>query len=109
MRLCRPTLHIDSSLLKFDLCDLLFGEDLFDNSVAASHLPRLMDSISIGQSNNNSTDPSDLSYRNRFLLHRPSDSLGLPGFLWKKFGWHDSPPMRCNSRREAIEKMHAIS
>ncbi|KAL2495169.1 hypothetical protein Fot_38926 [Forsythia ovata] len=81
MRLCRPTLHVDTSPLKFDPCDLLFGEDLFDDPVAASHLPRLLDSIGIGQSNNNSTDPSDLSYRNRFLLHHPSDSLGLPGLL----------------------------
>lgn len=81
MRLCRPTLHVDTSPLKFDPCDLLFGEDLFDDPVAASHLPRLLDSINVGQSNNNLTDPSDFSYRTRFLLQHPSDSLGLPGLL----------------------------
>ncbi|KAI3466647.1 hypothetical protein Pfo_023310 [Paulownia fortunei] len=77
MRLCRPTLHVDTSSLKFDPCDLLFGEDLFDDPVAASHLPRLLSS----QSNTSTVDPSDLSYRSRFLLQHPTDSIGLPGLL----------------------------
>lgn len=77
MRLCRPTLHVDNSPLKFDPCDLLFGEDLFDDPIAASHLPRLIG----GQSNAAALDPADLSYRGRFLLQQPTDSLGLPGLL----------------------------
>ncbi|KAL0310668.1 UNVERIFIED_CONTAM: Trafficking protein particle complex subunit [Sesamum angustifolium] len=77
MRLCRPTLHVDTAPLKFDPCDILFGEDLFDDPVAASHLPRLLSS----QSNTSVSDPSDLSYRSRFLLHHPTDSLGFPGLL----------------------------
>lgn len=77
MRLCRPTLHVDNSPLKFDPCDLLFGEDLFDDPVAASHLPRLLSS----QSSAAAVDPSDLSYRGRFVLQHATDSLGLPGLL----------------------------
>ncbi|KAK6154694.1 hypothetical protein DH2020_008942 [Rehmannia glutinosa] len=77
MRLCRPSLHVNTSPLKFDPCDLLFGEDLFDDPIAASHLPRLLSS----QSNPSSVDPSDPSYRSRFLLQHPTDSLGLPGLL----------------------------
>ncbi|KAK4421249.1 Trafficking protein particle complex subunit [Sesamum alatum] len=77
MRLCRPTLHVDTAPLKFDPCDILFGEDLFDDPIAASHLPRLLSS----QSNTSISDPSDLSYRSRFLLHHPTDSLGFPGLL----------------------------
>ncbi|KAL0321214.1 UNVERIFIED_CONTAM: putative trafficking protein particle complex subunit [Sesamum radiatum] len=77
MRLCRPTLHVDTAPLKFDPCDILFGEDLFDDPIAASHLPRLLSS----QSNTSVSDPSDLSYRSRYLLHHPTDSLGFPGLL----------------------------
>ncbi|KAK6133388.1 hypothetical protein DH2020_032852 [Rehmannia glutinosa] len=77
MRLCRPSLHVNTSPLKFDPCDLLFGEDLFDDPIAASHLPRLLSS----QSNPSAVDPSDPSYRSRFLLQHPTDSLGLPGLL----------------------------
>ncbi|GER48172.1 S-adenosyl-L-methionine-dependentmethyltransferases superfamily protein [Striga asiatica] len=77
MRLCRPTVHVDTSPLKFDPCDLLFGEDLFDDPLAAAGLPRLLSS----QSNPSVVDPSDLSYRSRFLLQHPTDSLGLPGLL----------------------------
>ncbi|KAL6538636.1 hypothetical protein OROGR_012624 [Orobanche gracilis] len=77
MRLCRPTVHVDASPLKFDLCDILFGEDLFDDPIAASNFPRLLSS----QSNSSAVDPSDLSYRSRFLLQHPTDSLGLPGLL----------------------------
>ncbi|CAA0808137.1 Unknown protein [Striga hermonthica] len=77
MRLCRPTVHVDTYPLKFDPCDLLFSEDLFDDPTAAASLPRLLSS----QSNPSVVDPSDLSYRNRFLLQHPTDSLGLPGLL----------------------------
>ncbi|CAA0840596.1 Unknown protein [Striga hermonthica] len=77
MRLCRPTVHVDTSPLKFDPCDLLFGEDLFDNPTAVAGLPRLLSS----QSNPSVVDPSDLTYRNRFLHQHPTDSLGLPGLL----------------------------
>ncbi|MCD7473408.1 hypothetical protein HAX54_015244 [Datura stramonium] len=82
MRLCRPSLHVETPL-RFDPSDLLFGEDLFDYPVAASHLPRLLaDTVSTAADGSaNSVDPSDLSYRNRFLLQHPSDSLGLPGLL----------------------------
>ncbi|KAI5657048.1 hypothetical protein M9H77_25841 [Catharanthus roseus] len=73
MRLCRPSLHVDTPL-RFDPCDLLFGEDLFDDSVAASQLPRLLQ-------NHLNSDSSDLTYRSRFLLNHPSDSLGLPALL----------------------------
>ncbi|KAL8511987.1 hypothetical protein ACS0TY_018448 [Phlomoides rotata] len=77
MRLCRPTLHVEPSPLKFDPCDLLFGEDLFDDPIAASNLNRLLSS----QSSASGVDPSDLSYRSRFLLQHSTDSLGLPGLL----------------------------
>ncbi|OIS99242.1 PREDICTED: trafficking protein particle complex subunit 13 isoform X1 [Nicotiana attenuata] len=84
MRLCRPSLHVETPL-RFDPTDLLFGEDLFDDPVAAEHLPRLLaDTVSSAAATtagNTSADPSDLSYRNRFLLQHPSDSLGLPGLL----------------------------
>ncbi|XP_049401610.1 uncharacterized protein LOC125865456 [Solanum stenotomum] len=83
MRLCRPSLHVEIPV-RFDPSDLLFGEDLFDDPVAASHLPRLLaDTVSATAADGSTTsaDPSDLSYRNRFLLQHPSDSLGLPGLL----------------------------
>ncbi|CAA0806199.1 Unknown protein, partial [Striga hermonthica] len=77
MRLCRPTVHVDTSPLKFNPCDLLFSEDLFDDPTAAAGLPRFLSS----QSNPSVVDPFDLSYRNRFLLQHPTDSLGLTGLL----------------------------
>ncbi|KAJ4850778.1 hypothetical protein Tsubulata_013829 [Turnera subulata] len=72
MRLCRPSLHVDTPLL-LDPADLIVGEDIFDDPLAASHLPSLI--------HNHVNDSSDLSYRNRFLLRHPSDSLGLSGLL----------------------------
>lgn len=69
MRLCRPSFQVDIPL-RFDPADLLFGEDLFDDAVAASHLPRLL-----------TPSDSDLTYRSRFLLSHPSDSLGLSSLL----------------------------
>lgn len=73
MRLCRPSLHVDTPL-RFDPCDILFGEDLFDDSAAASQLPRLLQ-------NHLNSDSTDLTYRSRFLLNHPSDSLGLHALL----------------------------
>uniref|UniRef100_A0A5B7BS49 Putative trafficking protein particle complex subunit 13 n=1 Tax=Davidia involucrata TaxID=16924 RepID=A0A5B7BS49_DAVIN len=76
MRLCRPSFHVDTPL-RFDPFDLLAGEDLFDDPIAASHFPRLLNTQSV----NNKSNDSDLTYRNRFLLHDPSDAMGLPGLL----------------------------
>ncbi|GMN50833.1 hypothetical protein TIFTF001_019988 [Ficus carica] len=72
MRLCRPSFHVDPVPLRVDPTDLLVGEDIFDDPLAASNLPRLLHS---------SPDSADLSYRSRFLLHDSSDSLGLSGLL----------------------------
>ncbi|CAL5344955.1 unnamed protein product [Camellia sinensis] len=74
MRLCRPSFHVETPL-RFDPCDLIGGEDLFDDPMAASHFPALLSKHSPKFSD------SDLSYRSRFLLHDPSDALGLPGLL----------------------------
>ncbi|XP_059659214.1 uncharacterized protein LOC132306009 [Cornus florida] len=76
MRLCRPALHVETPLL-FDPCDLIAGEDLFDDDVAAAHLPRLLSTQNV----NTKSNDSDLTYRARFLLHDPSDAMGLPGLL----------------------------
>lgn len=75
MRLCRPSFHVDPPL-RLDPTDLIAGEDIFDDPIAASHLPRLIDCHGA-----NPTDSSDLSYRSRFLLHDPSDPMGLSGLL----------------------------
>ncbi|XP_062162350.1 uncharacterized protein LOC133869389 [Alnus glutinosa] len=75
MRLCRPSFHVDPPL-RLDPTDLIAGEDIFDDPIAASHLPRLIDCHVA-----NPADSSDLSYRSRFLLHDPSDPMGLSGLL----------------------------
>lgn len=75
MRLCRPSFHVDHPL-RVDPADLLVGEDIFDDPVAASELPRLIDSHVVKPN-----DASDLSYRSRFLLRDPSDPMGLSGLL----------------------------
>lgn len=72
MRLCRPSFHADPLPLRVDPADLLVGEDIFDDPLAAASLPRLLHS---------SPDSSDLSYRSRFLLQDSSDSIGLSGLL----------------------------
>ncbi|KAL7618243.1 hypothetical protein Lser_V15G04424 [Lactuca serriola] len=76
MRLCRPTFHIETPL-RFDLSDLIVGEDLLDDPSAAPHIRRLL------QSQSTTTDSStDLTYSNRFLLRDdPSDAMGLSGML----------------------------
>ncbi|KDP20945.1 hypothetical protein JCGZ_21416 [Jatropha curcas] len=75
MRLCKPSFHVDAPL-RVDPADLIVGEDIFDDPIAASRLPPLID----GQVSN-LTDTSDLTYRTRFLLQHPSDSFGLTGLL----------------------------
>lgn len=80
MRLCRPTFQVDTTPLRFDPCDLLAGEDLFDDPIAAAHLPGLL----LDKSNpsvSTTSDSSDLTYRTRLLLHNPSDAMGLSGLL----------------------------
>ncbi|XP_030481102.1 uncharacterized protein LOC115698061 [Cannabis sativa] len=75
MRLCRPSFHSDPVPLRLDPTDLLVGEDIFDDPIAAFQLPRLLPSLS------SSTVDSDLTYRSRFLLPDLSDSIGLSGLL----------------------------
>lgn len=77
MRLCRPSFQIESPLL-VDPIDLLTGEDLFDDPIASSSLSRLFPSSNL---TNNKSNESDLSYRHRFQLQNPSDSMGLSGLL----------------------------
>ncbi|XP_042478742.1 trafficking protein particle complex subunit 13 isoform X2 [Macadamia integrifolia] len=75
MRLCRPSFQVDSPL-RVDPLDLFTGEDFFDDPVAASQLPRLCP-----QSGSGKTGEPDLTYRNRFELHSPTDAMGLSGLL----------------------------
>ncbi|GAB4831212.1 hypothetical protein Ancab_005222 [Ancistrocladus abbreviatus] len=75
MRLCRPSLHVESQSLRFDPADLLVGEDIFDDPIAAAELPRLFHDQS------HVSADSDLTYRSRFLLHDPAEAIGLPGLL----------------------------
>ncbi|CAK8565903.1 unnamed protein product [Lathyrus sativus] len=67
MRLCRSSFNVDPPLC-IDPDDLLVGEDHFDVPSA----PSAADLIA---------PDSDLSYRDRFLLHHFSDSMGLFGLL----------------------------
>jgi len=96
MRLCRPSFHVDTPLL-LDPSDLILGEDIFDDPLAATHLPPLIDTHLT-----NPIDSSDLSYRSRFLLQNPSDSFGLSGLLVlpQSFGFHSllPPPSPCLSK-----------
>ncbi|KAL7234279.1 hypothetical protein ACSBR1_017804 [Camellia fascicularis] len=41
MRLCRPSFHVETPL-RFDPCNLIGGEDLYNDPVAASHFPGLL-------------------------------------------------------------------
>lgn len=83
MRLCKPSFHVDPPL-RLDLSDLIAGEDIFDDPVAAPNLTPLLDRHVA-----NPTDSSDLSYRTRFLLHDSSDPMGLSSLLVlpQSFGW----------------------
>ncbi|KAH0985654.1 hypothetical protein GBA52_012831 [Prunus armeniaca] len=76
MRLCKPSFQVDPIPLLLDPSDLVVGEDIFDDPIAAAQLPRLLHHSQVS-----SSDSSDLSYRSRFLLHHPSDSIGLSGLL----------------------------
>ncbi|KAM1347599.1 hypothetical protein ACFX2H_036512 [Malus domestica] len=82
MRLCKPSFQVDPIPLLLDPADLVVGEDVFDDPMAAAQLPRLLDvHDSLNPSSSASSDSSDLTYRTRFLLHHPSDSIGLSGLL----------------------------
>ncbi|GMP49438.1 hypothetical protein CsSME_00016411 [Camellia sinensis var. sinensis] len=71
MRLCRPSFHVETPL-RFDPCDLIGGEDLFDDPVVMSYFLGLLSKHFL------KSNDSDLSYRSQFLLHDPSNALGLP-------------------------------
>ncbi|XVF87508.1 hypothetical protein PTKIN_Ptkin18bG0125600 [Pterospermum kingtungense] len=75
MRLCKPSFHVEPPF-RLDPTDLFVGEDVFDDPVAASSLPPLLSSHV-----SKSTDSSDLTYANRFLLHHLSDAMGFSGLL----------------------------
>ncbi|KAF2305151.1 hypothetical protein GH714_002111 [Hevea brasiliensis] len=42
MRLCRPSFHVDAPV-RLDPSDLIIGEDIFNDPIAASRLPPLID------------------------------------------------------------------
>ncbi|XVF25830.1 hypothetical protein REPUB_Repub13aG0247500 [Reevesia pubescens] len=75
MRLCKPSFHVEPRF-RLDPTDLFVGEDIFDDPLAAANLPPLISSHV-----SKSTDSSDLTYANRFLLHHPSDAMGFSGLL----------------------------
>ncbi|WJX46166.1 hypothetical protein P8452_32992 [Trifolium repens] len=68
MRLCRPSFNVDPPL-RIDPDDLFVGEDFFDDPSAPSSSADLI------------SPDSDPTYRDRFLLHHFSDSMGLSGLL----------------------------
>ncbi|XP_021726418.1 trafficking protein particle complex subunit 13-like isoform X1 [Chenopodium quinoa] len=70
MRLCRPSLHVETPLL-FDPADLLVGEG--DSSSLLPH--------SLSSDNSDNGSDNDLSFRSRFLLSDPSSASGLSGLL----------------------------
>ncbi|KAG4124202.1 hypothetical protein ERO13_D10G024900v2 [Gossypium hirsutum] len=75
MRLCKPSFHVEPPF-RLDPSDLFVGEDIFDDPLAASNLSSLLSSHV-----NKSTDSSDMTFANRFLLHHPSDAMGFSGLL----------------------------
>lgn len=79
MRLCRPTFQVDTTPLRFDPFDLLAGEDLFDDSIAADNFASLISAVD--SKSNGPDSSSDLTYRTRLLLDHPSDAMGIPGLL----------------------------
>ncbi|PIA25054.1 hypothetical protein AQUCO_13000003v1 [Aquilegia coerulea] len=79
MRLCRPSFQVDTPLL-IDPLDLLTGEDILVNPIAASQLPNLFKQNPITITTNTETVP-DLTFRNRYQLLNPSDAIGLSGLL----------------------------
>ncbi|TXG47359.1 hypothetical protein EZV62_026653 [Acer yangbiense] len=83
MRLCRPSIHVEPPL-RLDPMDLFVGEDIFDDPIASTNLPPLI-STHVPSSSSSakaiSSDSADLTFSSRFLLHHPSDSIGLSGLL----------------------------
>ncbi|KAK0580053.1 hypothetical protein LWI29_035704 [Acer saccharum] len=83
MRLCRPSIHVEPPL-RLDPMDLFVGEDIFDDPIASTNLPPLI-STHVPSSSSSakaiSSDTADLTFSSRFLLHHPSDSIGLSGLL----------------------------
>ncbi|KAM7255452.1 hypothetical protein ACFE04_026154 [Oxalis oulophora] len=74
--------HSTSTLLSVSAPPIsLVDEVIFDDTVAAANLPPLINAHVIVASPFATTDSSDLTYRSRFLLHHPSDLLGLSGVL----------------------------
>ncbi|XVF27662.1 hypothetical protein REPUB_Repub14bG0127900 [Reevesia pubescens] len=73
MRLCKPSFHVEPHFL-LDPTDIFVGEVIFDDPLAASNLPPL-----ISNDVSKSTDSSDLTYANRFLLYHPSNAMGFSG------------------------------
>ncbi|XP_030467847.2 uncharacterized protein LOC115686630 isoform X1 [Syzygium oleosum] len=72
MRLCRPSLLVDPPLLAHP-SDLLAGEDILDDPLAAARLPALVAA--------HLAAAPDPTYRSRFLLRDPADAMGLSGLL----------------------------
>ncbi|KAL4291311.1 hypothetical protein GQ457_14G010010 [Hibiscus cannabinus] len=75
MRLCNPSFPVDPPF-RVDPADLFFGEDMFDDPLLASNLSPLL-STHLSKS----TDSSDMSFADRYLLHHPSDAMGFSGLL----------------------------
>ncbi|KAM7277282.1 hypothetical protein ACFE04_019148 [Oxalis oulophora] len=74
----KPSFHVDTPLL-LDPTDLLVGEDIFDDPIAATNLPLLINAHVTAASSTATTDSSDLTYRSRFLrLTRPLRSPRSP-------------------------------
>ncbi|KAK8607938.1 hypothetical protein V6N13_023382 [Hibiscus sabdariffa] len=73
MRLCNPSFPVDPPF-RVDPADLFFGEDMFDDPLLALS-PLLSTHLS------KSTDSSDMSFADRYLLHHPSDAMGFSGLL----------------------------
>lgn len=73
MRLCRPTFHIETPV-RFDLSDLIIGEDLLDDESGSPHIRRLIKSQSESGGSND-----DLTYSNRFIIRDddPTDTMGM--------------------------------
>ncbi|KAM7280683.1 hypothetical protein ACFE04_007817 [Oxalis oulophora] len=95
---CSPSFHVDTPLL-LDPIDLLVGEDIFDDPIAAANLPLLINAHVTAVSPTATTDSSDLTYRSRFLrLTRPlrspcspsSFQVGVPAERIKRMDEEDN-------------------
>ncbi|XP_020085226.1 trafficking protein particle complex subunit 13 isoform X1 [Ananas comosus] len=76
MRLCRPSLRAEDSVLRLHPADLFAGEDLFDD-------PRISPSLLFPPSSTSAaaTNGGDFSFRHRFHLQDPADAIALSGLL----------------------------